>query len=57
MFRLSKDYVIDATFKGSQARYLNHCCDPNCGSILVDNRLFIYSKRDINSNEELTYDY
>jgi SET domain-containing protein len=27
MFRSSKDKVIDATFKGSEARYLNHSCD------------------------------
>lgn len=27
MFRIDKDYVVDATFKGNQARYLNHSCD------------------------------
>lgn len=27
MFRIDKDYVVDATFRGNQARYLNHCCD------------------------------
>lgn len=27
MFRASKEKVIDATFLGSQARYLNHSCD------------------------------
>jgi histone-lysine N-methyltransferase SETD1 len=30
MFRLNKDYVIDATFYGNKARYLNHSCDANC---------------------------
>ena len=27
MFRATKDKVIDATFKGNEARYLNHSCD------------------------------
>jgi SET domain-containing protein len=29
MFRADKDDVIDASFKGNQARYLNHSCDVN----------------------------
>ena len=27
MFRMGRDYVIDATKKGNQARFINHCCD------------------------------
>ena len=27
MFRISSDKIIDATFKGNNARYLNHSCD------------------------------
>ena len=27
MFRATKDKVIDATFAGNEARYLNHSCD------------------------------
>ena len=27
MFRVDKDFVIDASFKGNEARYLNHSCD------------------------------
>ena len=29
LFRLDKDYIIDATYFGSKARYINHSCDPN----------------------------
>ena len=31
-FRLNKDYIIDATFFGSKARYINHSCEPNLTS-------------------------
>lgn len=27
MFRIDKDFVVDATFNGNQARYLNHSCN------------------------------
>jgi histone-lysine N-methyltransferase SETD1 len=27
LFRIDKNEIIDATFKGNQARYLNHSCD------------------------------
>ena len=27
MFRIDKDFVVDATFHGNQARYLNHSCE------------------------------
>ena len=38
MFRVDDEFVIDATLRGNAARFINHCCDPNCYSkvILVD---------------------
>jgi SET domain-containing protein len=27
MFRIDREMIIDATFIGNQARYLNHSCD------------------------------
>ena len=32
MFRINKETVIDATYIGNQARYLNHSCDVNSSS-------------------------
>ena len=29
MFRLDKEYIVDATHTGSMARFINHCCDAN----------------------------
>lgn len=61
MFRIDEDTVIDATFKGSLARFVNHSCDPNCYTqiIAVDGvkKIIIYAKRAVKQGEELCYDY
>jgi [histone H3]-lysine4 N-trimethyltransferase SETD1 len=64
-FRLDESYVIDATTRGSWARYINHSCTPNCKAIIIPGeepnphlrRVFVVAKRGIEFNEELTYDY
>lgn len=47
--------------QGGKARFINHCCDPNCytKTVSVNGQLhiMIYSKRPIQEGEELTYDY
>lgn len=61
LFRIDENTVIDATKKGGIARFINHCCNPSCTAkiIKVDGkkRIVIYALRDIDANEELTYDY
>lgn len=61
LFRVDHDTIIDATTKGNFARFINHCCDPNCYAKIVTlenaKKIVIYSKRDIEVNEEITYDY
>ncbi|ONM53873.1 Histone-lysine N-methyltransferase ATX2 [Zea mays] len=61
MFRIDDERVIDATRVGSIARLINHSCEPNCYSraitILGDEHIIIFAKRDIDPWEELTYDY
>lgn len=60
-FRIDDDYVIDATNCGNLARFINHSCEPNCYAkiITVENakKVVIYSKREIETGEEITYDY
>ena len=39
------------------AMFINHCCDPNCETEEIDNRIFVQAVRDIKAGEELTYEY
>ena len=64
LFTLNDDWVIDASYEGNDARWINHSCDPNCEAVLDEDeddpkrsRVFIESVRAIKPGEELTYDY
>ncbi|XP_059654034.1 histone-lysine N-methyltransferase ASHH1 [Cornus florida] len=58
---LSSNYFIDATKKGSLARFINHSCQPNCETrkwtVLGEIRVGIFAKQDICVGTELAYDY
>ncbi|KAJ1093166.1 hypothetical protein NDU88_006273 [Pleurodeles waltl] len=61
MFRVDHDTIIDATKCGNFARFINHSCNPNCYAKIItvesQKKIVIYSKQQINVNEEITYDY
>lgn len=57
LFVVSKRLVIDAGVAGNDARFINHSCDPNCDTVIEDDRVFIESLRDIEPGEELGYEY
>ena len=64
LFTLNDDWVIDASYEGNDARWINHSCDPNCEAVLIEHeddpeksRVFIEAIRAIKPGEELTYDY
>lgn len=57
IFTLSKRYDIDGDVPWNTARLINHSCDPNCEAWIVGRKIFIYSLRDIEAGEELTFDY
>lgn len=63
LFRIQRSvHIVDATMKGSDARFINHSCDPNCLSktVLIEpgrRVIVIFAKRHIARGEELTYDY
>jgi len=57
LFIVDSKTVIDAGVDGNDARFFNQSCDPNCESTVEKRRVFIDALRDIESGEELTYDY
>lgn len=61
MFKIDDHLVVDATMKGNAARFINHSCEPNCYSRVVDilgkKHILIFALRRIIQGEELTYDY
>ena len=65
LFTLNDDWVIDASYEGNDARWINHSCDPNCEALIEEDeggdsrkdRVFIEAIRDIRPGEELSYNY
>ena len=57
LFSVSDAKVLDARYSGNDARYINHSCDPNCESVIEDDRVFINAIKSIKPETELVYDY
>ena len=65
LFTLNDDWVIDASYEGNDARWINHSCDPNCEALIEEDeggdsrkdRVFIEAIRDNGPGEELSYNY
>ena len=56
-FGLDGGHVIDGARGGNSARWLNHCCEPNCEAEQEGSRVFIRALADIMVGEELFVDY
>jgi SET domain-containing protein len=58
---LKQDEYLDATKKGGISRFINHSCNPNCvlQKWVVGKRLRmgIFTRRDVQPGEEVTFDY
>lgn len=50
-FLFLQDRIIDAGPKGNQARFMNHCCQPNCETqkwtVNGDTRVGLFALQDI----------
>ena len=57
LFAVSTRTVVDASHEGSDARFINHSCDPNCETVIERSRIYIDAIRDIPAGAELSYDY
>jgi len=57
LFSVTSRTVIDGAVGGSDARFINHSCDPNCEAVDDGGRIYIEALRGIGVGEELAYDY
>ncbi|EKX45346.1 hypothetical protein GUITHDRAFT_61291, partial [Guillardia theta CCMP2712] len=61
MLKLNQEEFIDSTRKANLARFINHCCEPNCEmqKWYVGNKqcVALFAKYFIPSGSELTFDY
>jgi len=65
LFTLNDEWVLDANYKGNEARWINHSCAPNCEAVIEEaegddrreDKIFVEALRDIAPGEELTYNY
>jgi hypothetical protein len=61
MFGYDKNTIIDATFLGNYAKFINQSCDPNCYSSVArwgsKKGILIIAKKFITVGEEFTYKY
>lgn len=61
MMRTENGEIIDPTFYGNVARFINHSCDPNCETrkwtVGKEIQVGIFARKDIIENEELSFDY
>lgn len=57
LFAVTSRTVIDGAVDGTDARFINHSCDPNCEAVDDHGRIYIDAIRSIAEGEELAYDY
>ena len=61
MMKLAGSEVIDPTYKGNMARFINHSCDPNCETqkwnVLGEISVGIFATKDMEIGQELSFNY
>lgn len=57
IFELNDEIDIDGNTEDNPARLINHSCDENAESVVVDDAIWIQAKKDIEEGAEITFDY
>ena len=57
IFNLTKKWDLDGNVEWNPARLINHSCDPNAEAIQDGKRIHLQALRDIEVDEEITFDY
>ncbi len=56
IFRLNESTHLDGNVDWNPARWINHSCRPNCEAVLIEDRIWLVTLRDIQAGEEVTFD-
>jgi SET domain-containing protein len=56
-FSIDEEYAIDGSARANLARYINHSCRPNAEAFVTGKRIWIWSKRAIKPDEQITINY
>ena len=57
IFQIDEEFDLDGNVGWNPAKFINHSCDPNCEAEFFDDMIWIMAKRDIESGEEITFNY
>ncbi len=57
LFILNKKHDIDGNVEWNTARLINHTCEPNCEAHIIRGKIWIVATRDIQPDEELSFNY
>jgi uncharacterized protein len=57
IFALDAEVDLDGNVEWNVARFINHSCQPNCETDLIDGRIWIRSLQVIRAGEEITFNY
>lgn len=57
IFTLDDTHDIDGGYDWNLARLINHSCDPNCYSQVIEGEIWVLAARAIQPGEELTFNY
>jgi len=57
LFDLNRKYDIDGSVQYNTARLINHSCEPNCETDIIDGHVWVIALRTIRKGEEISYNY
>jgi hypothetical protein len=57
IFELDEGHDIDGNVDWNPARWINHACEPNAETQVLDDAIWVVALRDIQPGEEVTFNY
>lgn len=57
VFEVTEDFDIDGNVEWNPARWINHSCNPNAETEIIDGHVYVVATRTIRTGEEIVYNY